>query len=52
MQVLYKKSKSKKKKGIKYRKPRRSSNPKRDFEDKMNREGTAYKVDKVPYMPM
>ena len=52
---LYKKSKSKskhKRKGLKYRKSKSGKNSKRDFEDKMNRRGTAYSVDKVPYMPM
>jgi hypothetical protein len=51
MRLLYRKSsKGKKRKGIKYKKSKRSAD--RSFEDKMNRRGTAYAVDKVPYMPM
>lgn len=49
MEVLYKK-KSKRKRGVKYRRPKSSNQISRDFEDKMNRRGTAYSTDRIPYI--
>lgn len=54
MGLKYKKSKSKKskKKGIKYRSIKTKKSEAQQFEDNMNRYGTAYRLDQIPYIPM